>query len=146
MREATGLRLVALAALLWTSGVGLGAQAPDRPIPHAPPTVLRTAPTEAEQSAWRTKLPWMESSDAARTPRMRGRLYHQEYLSRVTPEGFRRSAMGAAPGVGADPGRALHFLADAWRARQARRFGAEVARELALLERRNAGTADEPAR
>lgn len=126
------LHVMAIAAFLGTGSAGLSAQVPDGPAP-APPASIRTMPTERERSAWRTRLPWLESSEGARTPRMRGRLYHQEYLSRVTPEAFRRSATGAAPGMGTDPGKALNRLRSAWRGRQERLMRERVARELATV-------------
>ncbi len=129
----TPLQFVATAVCLWSLGAGLGAQAPEDLQPKAPATSLRTNPTEAEKSTWRTKLPWEESSEKATTPTMRGRLYHQEYLSRVTPEAFRRSAMGTAPQLSADPGKVLHRLASGWRGRQQRRMEQQVERELAAL-------------
>jgi len=127
------LRFIAITVLLGIGSAGLIAQAPDRPTPHAPPTSIRAMPSDAEKSAWRTKLPWMESSEEATTPRLRGRLYHQEYLSRVTPEGFRRSAMNAAPGMSTDPGRVLHGVRTAWRGRQERLLRESVEKELAAL-------------
>ncbi len=133
MRDARTLRLAVLAALLGGAGAGLSSQSPEVPAPQAPPTSIRTAPTDAETSAWRTKLPWLESSEGARTPRMRGRLYHQEYLSRVTPEPFRRSATGAAPGMGTDPGKALNRLRSARRGRQERLMRERVEEELAAM-------------
>ena len=124
--------VVGLAAFVLLS-TGASAQSPAEPPPQAPATSLRSTPAEGERSGWQTKLPWAESEEEARTPRFRGRIYHQEYLARVAPDAFRRSALTAAPAVGGDPGQALRFLKDKWRARQQRRFDAEVTRELGRL-------------
>lgn len=141
MGDAHTLRRVAVVACLGVSGAGLLAQSAEQPLPQAPSTSLRTAPTEAEKSTWRTTVPWAESSDAARTPRVRRHLYHQEYLSRVTPEAFRRSALGAAPQITWDPGTAIDRFLRAWRTRQERRTSERVDRERAYLNRKSGGNA-----
>jgi len=135
------LRLVAVIACLGAPVSGLRAQSQQQVLPQAPSTTLRTTPTEEEKSAWRTNVPWVDSQDAVRTPRVRGRLYHQEYLSRVTPEAFRRSALGAAPQVTADPGTAIDRFLRVWRARQERRMSERVERELGYVSEKPGGNA-----
>lgn len=133
MRHAHTLEYVALAALLVTAGTGLSAQLPERSVPQAPKTSIRSAPTEAETPTRRTKMPGMDSGEKSTTPLLRGLLYHHEYLTRVTPEGFRRSATGAAPGMSGDPADWFSFLSRSWRKQQEARLHEVVEKELAAL-------------
>jgi len=137
-------RVTVVGLALVLCGTGAAAQSPAETAPQAPATSLRSAPAEGDRSGWQAKLPWAESEEEARTPRFRGHFYQQEYLARVAPDAFRRSALSAAPAVGSDPGQALRFLKDKWRARQQRRFDAEVTRELDRLGLTGEAPPDEP--
>jgi hypothetical protein len=86
-------------------------------------------------------LPWLETDAAWRRFQRPGRLYHQEFLSVVTPEAFRGGALAAA-GVAVDPGAMFGGVKTAWRNWQARRVHERVEKEVAQLRAR---TTQEPA-
>lgn len=100
-------------------------------------------------------LPWQNTEPAFGPVQPRGRLYHQEFLSVVTPEPFRAGAVSAASGagVGMDPGAMFGGVRTAFRNWQARRARERIEREAAQLRARAAGppssaaeppTGDEP--
>ncbi len=147
----------ALALLIAGIGVGLGAdlRAQDaasgllaRPIAESVERVARELwPTGAlgqvddnGQPRFRASItahlpplpaPWY---DAAPEPfQQRGTLYHREFLSTVTPEAFRGSAVRPIAGVSVDPGTMFDPAKRAWREWQTRRVHARIQRELEAL-------------
>jgi hypothetical protein len=83
-------------------------------------------------------LPWQETDPAARRFRRPGTLYHQEFLSLVTPDAFRGGAATAGTGVGVDPGAVWDGVTNVWRNWQARRARERIEREVAELQRQAA--------
>lgn len=80
--------------------------------------------------------PWYESDPAVGRFRRPGTLYHQEFLSVVTPEAFRAGTLyGAAVGAGVsvDPGTIADGFRSAWRSWQERRTRERIEREVAEL-------------
>jgi hypothetical protein len=95
--------------------------------------------TSVEASPIVLPLPWL--NDPVTGPiQPRSRLYHAEFLSVVTPEPFRASALTAAAGggVGVDPGAMLDGVKSVWRDWQTRRVRERIERELAALRERAA--------
>jgi hypothetical protein len=80
-------------------------------------------------------LPWLETDAAWRRFQRPGRLYHNEFLSVVTPEAFRGGVFTAAE-VRVDPGEMYGGVKKAWRSWQARRVRERIAREVADLHAR----------
>lgn len=93
--------------------------------------LFRTSVTVAA-SQFALPLPWQETDPALGRFRPRGRLYHQEFLSVVTPEAFRGGAL-ATGGVGVDPGTMFDGVTKIWRNWQARRVRERIEREVAQL-------------
>jgi hypothetical protein len=92
-------------------------------------------------------LPWFETDPAIGRFRRRGTLYHQEFLSVVTPEAFRAGTLnGAAAGAGVsvDPGTMFDGLRSAWRSWQERRVRERIEREVAELRARSAAESSSP--
>ena len=91
--------------------------------------------------------PWYESDPAIGRFRRPGTLYHQEFLSVVTPEAFRAGTLyGAAAGAGVsvDPGTMFNELRSAWRSWQERRARERIEREVAELRARAAAESSPP--
>lgn len=152
-----GWRAVAVSvafALSWVTTVAVAAAAPQETLTESAPirraleeladSTASPPPSSGPPATFRTSvtaftpLPpaWVESKDlAARLPPLpRGsRLYHQEFLARVTPEAFRRSTLGPIGQVSTDPGTVLHGIRTAWREHQAKRIRERIDQELAAL-------------
>jgi hypothetical protein len=85
--------------------------------------------------------PWYETDPSSSRFRRPGTLYHQEFLSVVTPEAFRGGTLnGAAVGAGVsvDPGTIVDGFKSAWRGWQERRVRERIEREVAELRARAA--------
>jgi hypothetical protein len=91
--------------------------------------------TRVEASPIVLPLPW-QNDPAVGPVQPRSRLYHAEFLSVVTPEPFRASALTAASGGGAgvDPGAMFDGVKSVWRGWQTRRVRERIERELAELQ------------
>jgi hypothetical protein len=94
--------------------------------------------TSVEASPIVLPLPW-QNDPAGGPVQPRSRLYHAEFLSVVTPEPFRASALTAAAGggVGVDPGAMFDGVKSVWREWQTRRVRERIERELAELQAAN---------
>jgi hypothetical protein len=91
--------------------------------------------------------PWYETDPASGRFRRPGTLYHQEFLSIVTPEAFRGGTLnGAAVGAGVsvDPGTVFDGFKSAWRNWQERRVRERIEREIAELRARAAAESSPP--
>ena len=86
---------------------------------------------------WVLPPPWYETDPASGRFRRPGTLYHQEFLSVVTPEAFRASTFNAG-GVSVDPGTMFDGFKSAWRRWQERRVRERIEREVAELRARAA--------
>jgi len=87
--------------------------------------------------------PWYETDPAIGRFRRPGTLYHQEFLSVVTPEAFRASTFNAG-GVSVDPGTMFDGLKSAWRSWQEKRVRERIEREVAELRARAAAESSPP--
>ena len=142
----TGLTLVAHAQESPASG-------PDRPIAESAERIARqlwsvddSASTDEQgRPRFRASVtvdefvlppPWYETDRAPGRYRRPGTLYHQEFLSIVTPEEFRASTATVGAGVSVDPGTILDGFKSAWRGWQERRARERIEREVAELRAR----------
>ena len=87
--------------------------------------------------------PWYETDPAIGRFRRPGTLYHQEFLSVVTPEAFRASTFNAG-GVSVDPGTMFDGIKSAWRSWQEKRVRERIEREVAELRARAAAESSPP--